>query len=760
MIIFLEDQRMPTYWISLKRYLIWTSCLIMFIGSMVARAGGSILQSIDFASLPGDNLQIVLTLDGPAQTPRAFHTENPARIAIDLSGVTSGLEKKSIPINMGGAQSVQAVEAGGRTRVVINLSDMRSYTTSVSGNRVVVLLQGGGAQSVSSNEAGSLPKPAFRLTESPSYSPNESVGYRRVEHVDFRRGEKGEGRVILTLSDPKTLVEIKEQGQKIVARLADTELPLQWAKRLDVVDFATPVQTIEVGTDGSDVRLNIIPLSSEYDYSSYQSGKLLTIELRPLTRVQKEEIKKKTFTYTGDKLTLNFQDIPVRSVLQILADFTNLNIVASDTVKGNVTLRLEDVPWDQALDLVLKSRGLGKRQDGNVVRVAPLKEILEQEKSELQAVKEIEEVEPLHTEIIQINYTTAEAIETVLKNAAKSASTGKDSDETDLASTTAATSGVDVTQTVLSKRGNVTSDPRTNQVIVRDTAKNIEQVRSLIRQLDKPIRQVLIESRIVIATNDFTRELGSRLSLNRPNYVQQKRGAGNDKKFEQVTIDPVTGQPKVDNWALTSNTDTMTAGDALVDLAAVSAAASGGYFGVTFLKVGEYLLDLELSAAQVDNRAEIVSTPKVVTMDQTKASIVQGEQIPYQTTVIAGGAATPSIVFKKAFLELNVTPHITPDDQVSMQIHIRKNSRGADTIRGPAIDTREVETTALVFNGETIVLGGVFEGTQNNVTDKVPFLGDLPGIGFMFRRDKMGDNKRELLVFVTPKILAQNLTVR
>jgi type IV pilus assembly protein PilQ len=713
----------------------------------LCEAGSLALQSLDFSALPGDNLQVVLTLNGPATAPRAFHTENPNRIVLDLPGVTNGLEKKSIPVNVGGAQSIQAVEAGGRTRVVINLSDMKPYSTRAEGDRILLTLQSG-----SGFAAARVPAAAPVSAESRTVAP--VLGQRRIDNIDFRRGEKGEGRLLITLSDPKSMVDIKEEGRKVVVRLAETELPSQLARRLDVIDFATPVQYIDSAMDGYDARLSLVPISDEYDYSSYQSGRILTVELRPLTKAEKEDIKKKSFTYSGDKLTLNFQDIPVRSVLQILADFTNLNIVASDTVQGNVTLRLEDVPWDQALELVLKSKGLGKRQEGNIIRVAPMDEINKQEKDELEAQKVVEDLEPLRTEIIQINYTTAEKIKEVLKSTTERTSQASaDSSSIITPKTLTTTTALDVSQSLLSERGNVTFDARTNQLIVKDTARNIERVRDLIRQLDKPVRQVLIESRIVIANNDFTRELGARLSLNRPTFVQAKRG----KEFTQPDPNnPDQTQP----WQQYSYGDTMTSGDALVDLASTAAAASGGYFGVTFLKVGEYLLDLELSAAQIDNRAEIVATPKVVTADQTEAVIKQGEQIPYQTTVVAGGGGVPNITFKDAVIELKVTPHITPDDHISMKLAIKKDARGQQTTQGPAIDKREIQTEALVANGETVVLGGVFEGTQNNATDKVPFLGDLPGIGFMFRRDRVVDNKRELLIFISPKILSQTLAVR
>jgi type IV pilus assembly protein PilQ len=712
----------------------------------VSQAEGLVLKSVDFSILPGDNLQLLLGLSGPAREPRIFHTENPARIALDLPGVTNGLDQKLVPINVGGAQSVQAVESSGRTRVVINLTNMMPYTSRLDGDNILITLQSGTAPIAAASAAS---------TKSQFMDRPLDGSDRRIENIDFRRGEKGEGRLLVTLSDPKSLVDIHEEGQKVIVRFADTGLPPQLERRLDVMDFATPVRSVDATTEGAHARMVVATVSDDYDYSSYQTDNVLTVEFRPLTKMEKEEIKKKNFSYSGEKLTLNFQDIPVRSVLQILADFTNLNIVASDTVQGNVTLRLNDVPWDQALELVLKSKGLGKRQEGNIIRVAPLEEINKQEKEELEAQKVVEDLEPLRTEIIQINYTTAEDIKKVLVG-----TTERTSQSTSLpasiggATASTAVSTLDVSQSVLSGRGNVTVDPRTNQLIVKDTPRNLERVRDLVRQLDKPIRQVLIESRIVIARNDFLRDLGSRLQVNR---LVKGRGADSFTDSGSSVTDVIFQQPAAGGEKSTN-------ADVLVDLAAKGAAtaATGGAsaIGFTLIKAGDYLLDLELSAAQREGRSETVSNPRLITSDQTKAVIKQGVEIPYQTTVVAGGGASANITFKQAVLELNVTPHITPDDQVLMELLIKKDEQGQQTPVGPAIDKREIETTAQVANGETVVLGGVYEGVNRNNTDKVPFFGDLPGIGYMFRRNNVEDTKRELLVFITPKVLKQDLALR
>jgi type IV pilus assembly protein PilQ len=714
--------------------LAWTILFALALSLQFAQAGAAPLKlrSIDFSTLPGDNLQVRLVLSGPAFSPRIFHTDNPARIAMDLPGVGSEVDKKPIPINVGGAESVQAMEAAGRTRVVLNLVSMTPYSSKVEGDTIYLVLQKG--------RAGLLANPAV-------YAPPSSRGgaaANAIRNVDFRRGENGVGRLLITLGNPKTIVDLREEGRKIIAVFPNTTLPQTLARRLDVMDFATPVQSIESYQEDGDAKMVITPATDEYDYSSYQTENLLTVEFRPLTRVEKDEIKKRAFAYSGEKLSLNFQDIEVRSVLQILADFTNLNIVASDTVQGRVTLRLNDVPWDQALDLVLKSKGLGKRQEGNIIRVLPLAELNAIEKSELEAQKTVEELEPLRTEIIQVNYTKAEDIKAVLYGTRLATSeTSVTVNPIGNARTRENTSTESATDRILSARGNVTVDARTNQLIVQDTPRSLERIRDLVQRLDIPVRQVLIESRVVIATNDFTRELGSRLSVNR-----NRRGIA------------VTDANGADLTQQTFKGNTYTNADLLVDLASAAAAGSGGSFGLTLLKVGDYLLDLELSAAQIEGRSEVVSNPRLITSDQTKAVILQGEEIPYQATLNTGGGTAVAISYKQAVLQLEVTPHITPDNNVLMELLVKKDARGTPAPAGLAIDKREIRTTAQVGNGETVVLGGIYEGTKINNTDKVPLLGDLPGIGFMFRRNHVEDKKKELLIFITPKILQQNLGSR
>ncbi len=697
------------------------------------------LQSLDFNLLPGDRLEFVLGLDGPVSTPRDFQTETPNRIVLDLPGVGNGLKTRAMNIQRAGVRSLQVVEAGGRTRLVFNLDVMQPYAIRNAGNRLYLTLQpertppAGIARRPSSDPLAGTPS-AYAVT-------------REIGNVDFRRGERGEGRLLITLGDPKAMADIRREGRKVVVRLPGAILPARLVRRLDVIDFATPVHYIEALAEGGGAGIVVTPVNDQYEFSSYQSGGLLAVEFRALTDRERDQASRgKPITYAGNKLTLNFQDIAVRSVLQILADFTNVNIVASDTVEGNVTLRLQDVPWDQALDLVLKSKGLGKRQEGNIIRVAPLEELNKQEQEELEARQVVEELEPLRTEIIQVNYTKAEELKKIILGASERS----DKSVTDInpitgQKTTARTTAVDVGQTLLSPRGNVTTDPRTNQLIVHETSRNLERIRDMVAKLDKPVRQVLVESRVVIATNDFTRELGARLSLNRAGAVNEY------SKYKNAynTDYPIT--PPADQGGVS--------GDALVDLASTAASASGGYFGVTFLKVGEYLLDLELSAAQIDGRTEIISTPKVVTTDGAEAYILQGQQIPYSQNNALGASNTQ---FKDAVLELKVTPHITADENILMDLSVKKDavSEARYANNNPGIDKREIVTSAQVSNGDTMVLGGVFEGDKVDRTDKVPFLGDLPGVGFMFRKSITRDNKRELLIFITPKIVGSELVRR
>jgi len=731
------------------RYSIWVFLLLTRFS--LANADPLELLSLDFTTLPGDSLQIQLSLSGQAFSPRVFHTDNPARIALDLPGVSNKLGKKLFPVGSGGVQSLQAIAVADRTRVVVNLLKSVPFNTRVEGNNIFVTLQKGKTWSTTepTRQILTAARPPVR-PGTDAYPLGQSI-----LNLDFRRGEKGEGRILVTLANPTMIADTREEGRKVIAYFPSARLPANLARRLDVMDFATPVQYIDATEDNNGAKLIITPSTEDFEYSSYQSENLLTIEFRPLTTVEKEEAKKKTFAYGGQKLSLNFQDIPVRSVLQILADFTKeqfppngLNLVASDTVGGNVTLRLNDVPWDQALALVLKSKNLGKRQEGNIIQILPLDELNKQIKEELEQQKVVEELEPLKTEIIQVNYTNAEDIKKVLVGTMARTNVVTGQQGAMATPTVASTTSLDVSQSILSTRGNVTVDARTNQIIVKDTTKNLERIRDLVKQLDIPIRQVLIEARVVIAGNNFARELGSRFSVN------------NDLPNQTLTLIKPDGTSITANEKTVASNGFFTTGNALADLGAAGAiAGTPATLGVTVLKVGDYLLNLELSAAQAEGRTEIISNPRLMTADQTKAIIKQGNQIP----VSSGSTATTvaSVSYKDVVLELDVTPHITPNDNIRMELMIKKDNPNGTVINGnPEIDTREINTTVQVTNGDTVVLGGVYNNDKITSTNKVPFFGDLPGIGFMFRYNAIQDNKNELLIFITPKVIKQNLGQR
>jgi type IV pilus assembly protein PilQ len=684
--------------------------LVFGIVAVVARAATT-LDDVQFAALPGNQVRIELVLSGPVSAPKAFATDQPARIALDFEGVGNRLQQRNVPVGVGVVESIAAVEASDRTRVVINLNDSAPYEVITSGNRV----------SVAINSAAAAAPPAaaaVRTSAAPPAAPSSGPG---IQDIDFRRGPAGEGRVMITLPSADTRASVNEKGARVVVEIADTTLPQRLLRRLDVTDFATPVVAVESRPSGRDVQIEI-ETTGEYDYMAYQADRLFTVEFRPLTPAEKEELQRSKIVYSGDRLSLNFQDIEVRAVLQLLADFTGLNLVASDTVRGNITLRLKNVPWDQALDIILKSKGLSMRQTGNVIMVAPTQEIVAQEEAELLANQKVEELAPLRSEYIQINYAKAAELATLLKS-------------TD--------------NRLLSPRGNVTVDPRTNTLLVQDTSANLEDIRRLITRLDVPVRQVMIESRVVIANDDFARDLGVRFGFS--------RWQSNDRNGEFNNV--AGGIPgHLDGTGVIVPGIEIPEGVAplMVNLPVTDPAGA-----VNFLigKVGSYLLQLELSAMQREGRGEIISSPRVITSDQNRASIKVGQEIPYQEATASGAT---NVSFKEAVLSLDVTPHITPDDRIIMDLKVNKdNPDFTRTVLGvPPIDTRAVETSVLVDNGETVVLGGVFERTKSYQKEQVPWLGNLPVLGNLFKTTSRGDSNNELLIFVTPKILKGELATR
>ena len=676
------------------------------------------LQDISFSALPGNRVEIVLTTSEPVAEPTSFTTDNPARIAIDLANTTSALEQKVMPVAIGMARSVTAIEAGDRTRVVINLLEQVPHEIRSEGNKLLVSIGSGSG-------AGSM---------SPSASPSAAMSTDRnvparkglaVANIDFRRGSQGEGRVEIELSDPSIVVDMRQQGDQVVLEFMDAQLPEQLARTLDVMDFATPVKTIETRPDGRNVRMTIAT-AGEFEHLAYQANNTYTVEFRGLTRQEKEARRKELQVYEGDRLSLNFQDIEVRAVLQLLADFTGLNMVVSDTVAGRITLRLKNVPWDQAMDIILKTKGLSMRRNDNVVLVAPTEEIAAREKLELESQQQIEELAPLRSELIQVNYAKASDLAALLKSAENK---------------------------LISERGSVSIDERTNTLLVQDTAAKLSEVRALVGSLDIPVRQVLIESRIVIANNDYARDLGVKLGFGGIHTRNNKTMAGIVGGALPGDLAAGEGFPGIEIPAGSGNQGL------LVNLPQTLAQGSGG--GINFLlgKIGSYLLRLELTAMQQEGKGEIVSSPRVITSDQNKAVIKQGVEIPYQEATSSGAT---SVSFKEAVLQLEVTPHITPDDRVIMDLKVNKdNPDFTRAVLGvPPVDTRQLETSVLVDNGETVVLGGVFERTKGKTKNSVPFFGDLPYVGWAFKQEQIQDENSELLIFVTPKILKDTLTLR
>ena len=666
------------------------------------------LKEINFAGLPGNQVQITMELSGAASNPASFTIDNPARIAFDLPATRSELKARSQAIGIGPAKSITAVEVKGRTRVVLNLFEMVPYETRAEGNKIVVVLGSAGSTSTAA---------AAPAASAPGTAGGAASGAKpAITNVDFRRGDQGEGRIIVTLSNPAVPVDMRQEAGKIVLDMAGTSVPEELQRRLDVTDFATPVKLIDTEATSKGARLEITAIG-DYEHLAYQTDNQFTVEVRSTTKEEKAERKKKEFGYTGERLSLNFQDIEVRSVLQLLADFTGTNIVVSDTVTGNLTLRMQNVPWDQALDIVLKTKGLAKRQNGNVMLIAPSEEIAAREKLELESQKQIEELAPLYSDFIQVNYAKAADLAALLQN--------KDN-------------------SLMSERGKATIDERTNTLLVQDTAEKLAEIRKLVALLDVPVRQVLIESRIVIANNDFSRDLGVKFGL-----------AGNSSKGRDFIVGGGT-RPGTTNFGYTPGfevpADSGNSG-LLVDL---PVADPSGSLGIALGKVGSSLLQLELSAMQLEDRGEIVSSPRVITSNQQEATIQQGVEIPYQE---ASSSGATSVSFKEAVLQLKVTPQITPDDRIIMDLQVSKDNVGQVYSGVPSIDTRNVSTRVLVDNGETLVLGGIYEQERGKQTERIPFFGSLPGVGWLFKTDSKTDKKQELLIFVTPKIIKQGVSL-
>ena len=714
---------------SLLRQIAALQTAILLLWGLIAYAqDNNRLQDIQVQSLPGQQVEVRLILSGTAPEPLAFTIDDPARIALDLPETALGLSSRRRDVNLGPLDTVLTAEANGRTRVVLNLDSMVPYEMRRSGNTIIITLGTASADdSLTTQFAGSAPSAAPR-----SYA---STGGRSITGVDFRRTRGGGGRILVTLSDPSTPVDIRQEGGRVVAVFKDTSLPAELMRRLDVMDFATPVTTVDTLRTNLDTRI-VITAEGKYEQLAYQSDNEFTIEINPkVVDTERASLFSETKEYSGQRLTLNFQDIETRAVLQLLAETSGRNIVVSDTVQGNVTLRLRNVPWDQALDIVMTTKGLDMRQNGNVIIVAPAEEIIARETADLEARAAIHELEPLYSEFLQVNYAKA-------------------ADLADLIS------AGDSENSLLSDRGSVSIDERTNTLLVQDSAERLQNIRRLVRTLDIPIRQVLIESRIVVVSDDFSRDLGVRFGATayRANSTDGATVISGSAGGTDTMINSI-----VDNLADPANGTIFPI--QLPDLndrfnVNVPIANPAGRFSIALLET-EYLVDLELTALQTEGRAEIISTPRVITANQKEARIEQGVEIPFQESASSGATTTQ---FKKAVLSLTVTPQITPDDHIIMDLRVSKDNVGESVQSAtgglvPSIDTRSIETQVLVRDGQTVVLGGIYETERRETISKVPFLGDIPGLGVLFRSKQTVTNKAELLIFVTPKILSEGSSI-
>jgi type IV pilus assembly protein PilQ len=671
----------------------------LLLCSLLAQAQNAI-QSVTGGLQGGVEVLRIETSAPLTAVPTGFTVQAPARIALDFPGVANNVGRGAIEINQGNLRSANVVQAGDRTRVVINLKQAASYQARTEGNFLIVVL----------DRSEGL---AAAQTAPPAFAESRNRDVSALRDIDFRKGAGTSGRVVVDLADSQVGVDIRQQGQSLVVEFLKTSLPEGLRRRLDVTDFGTPVQTIETNQNGDRVRMVVTP-KGNWEHSAYQSDNQFVLEVRE--RVVDTTRLSQGPGYSGEKLSLNFQNIEVRSLLQVIADFTSFNVVTSDSVTGSVTLRLKDVPWDQALDIILQAKGLDKRKNGNVLWIAPKDEIAAREKQTLESLVSLESLESLRTQGFQMNYAKAADIAAQING---SASTG----------------GSGTNARILSVRGSVISEPRTNQLFVTDIPSRLEQVQSLISKLDIPIRQVLIEARIVEADDRFGRSLGVRL------------GGSN-------LGDIGGGRTRVGFGSTYSATSPALQSGSFVNL---PSAGQSGFAPASFavslfdaLNTSRFL-NLEISALEADGRGKIVSSPRVVTADQVKALIEQGTEFPYQTATSSGATA---VEFRKANLKLEVTPQITPEGSIILDVNVSKDSRGETTAQGIAINTKRVETQVLVENGGTVVIGGIFELAESEDVAKVPVLGDIPVLGNLFKNKTRISNKSELLIFITPRVIS------
>ena len=725
----------------------------------VSAQAENVLEDLTYTAQPGGRVEITMRFAEPVAVPQAFTTETPPRIALDLADTRNALSQRRIEVGAGATSGISTVEAAGRTRVVIDLFRPASYETRINGKELIV--------SIASNIAGA----SVAATSAANKNPTKTIASQSVEltNVDFRRGKTGEGRIVVSFSGPGAAADLRREGDKVVLDILNVKLPPTQAQRLDVLDFATPVQYIETRSRGTGVRIDVTA-QGPFEQLAYQTGNEYVVEISP--KREDEKLKKNAEpVFNGSRVTFNFQDIPTRSVLQLIADVSDLNIVVADSVQGNVTLRLINVPWDQALHIVLQAKGLDQRKQGNVIWVAPQKEIADREQAIADARLQMEDKVELVSDFIPISYGNAKDIAALLTKDIKGSQAGGGGGGQSV--------GASQQRGFLSQRGTVSYDDRTNTLLVSDTPQKVIEIRQLIAVLDRPVQQVLIESRIVIATDTFARELGVKFGIsggyedNNGNVVSTAGTAIGTDRMSNLALNNRfggnRGLPVFNPGTIPTSSGGGSGGGIAVpnlnDRLNVNLPAStpAGSFGLAILGA-DYLLDLELSAAQTEGRGEVVSSPRVVTANQKEAIIKQGQEVAYVTFQNSGGGAggTATVNFKEVVLELKVTPTITADDRVVLNLGVKKDAvnRYIDNPGGgqvPIIDKREINTSVLVDNGQTVVLGGVYEVEKRDDLTKVPFLGDVPILGNLFKKTGRTDTKAELLIFVTPRILSESL---
>ncbi|WP_171263446.1 type IV pilus secretin PilQ [Acinetobacter silvestris] len=690
------------------------------IAIMQVTAAQTQMTNVVPMQIPGQGTEVRVMFNGLPPQPQAYQLDNPARLILDFDKASQSLSQKIIPVASEEASSIDVASDDQRARLTVNLKNSGAFTTRVEGNTFILKIN-------NASQASALPHLAPAVNQ-------QSQG---VSNIGFQRGKAGEGQIIVDLLGTNTPVDVQQQGSKVVIRMLGTKIPAHLARRLNVNDFATPVASVDAYNDGQNGVITIQSAGS-YEYMAYQAENKLTVSLKKPEEKKGLKNPLSANAYVGKKISLDFQDIEVRRVLQLLADFTGINMVAADTVQGNITLRLKDVPWDQALDIILKTKNLDKRRNGSVIWIAPVSELIKSEEDAAKAIAQSVKLAPLQTEYIQLNYAKAIDIEKLItqgRNSGSSSSSASSSNSSDPLG--------DSVGSLLSPRGTISVDPRTNTLIINDTAQKIDQIRKMIDLLDVSVKQVMIEARIVRATTDFTKEMGVKWGI-----LSQGITRNNDL---------LVGGSETTLWDLREPDDkgkyTINRPDNLnVDLGVTGAGASKIAFGL--ISLSDFMLDLELSALQADGYGEVISTPKVMTADKQQAKVASGQEIPYQSTTNSAAGSTATTSFKQALLSLDVTPSITPDGKVQMQLNITSDSRGGVAPNGEIIlNKNEINTNVLVDNGETVVLGGIFEQETANKQTKVPFFGDLPYLGRLFRKDTKLENKRELLIFVTPRIV-------